>query len=119
MATRKTTSKKTASKKRASTQPAVADRRSYELTIVLSSTVKADQRSGVMDSLKKLVEKEKGTVNQIDEIGLRDLAYPIRSERTGWYASLAIALPPMSIQDIDALVRRDEKILRHLLIRTP
>lgn len=116
MATRKTTSKKTASKKRASTQPVGADRRAYELTIVVPPTVKADRRSTVIESLKKTIEKAKGVVDRVDEIGLRDLAYPIRKERTGWYATLQISLPPDALAGVDALVRRDENILRHLLL---
>lgn len=119
MAARKKTAKKKSPKKGATTEIVVRDRRTYELTIIVSPAVKADQRSSVVDSLKKLVEKEKGSVDLVDEIGLRDLAYPIRSERTGWYASLTISLSANAILGIDELVRRDEKILRHLLIRTP
>lgn len=117
MAVRKKTAKKKSPKKGATPELVVSDRRTYELTIIVSPSVKADQRSAVVDSLKKLVEKEKGSVDLIDEIGLRDLAYPIRKERTGWYASLTISQPASAIRGIDELIRRDEKILRHLLIR--
>lgn len=115
MATRKTGAKKPASKKLA-TPDVAADRRGYELAIVVSPTVKADHRPALIESLKKTVEKAKGMVDRVDEIGLRDLAYPIRSQRTGWYVVFTTSMPPSAARDIDDQVRRDEKILRHLLL---
>lgn len=117
MATRKTRAKKVISKKASTSGDAAVDRRVYDLAVVVSPTVKADQRSTIIESLKKTVEKAKGMVDRVDEMGLRDLAYPIRSERTGWYAILTASLPPIAVSSIDETIRRDEKILRHLLTR--
>ena len=117
MAARKKAVKEKSPKKGAVVEAVVDDRRTYKLTMIVSPAVKADQRSPVVDSLKRIVEKAKGSIDIVDEIGLRDLAYPIRSERTGWYASLTVSLPASAIRGIDELIRRDEKILRHLLTR--
>lgn len=90
--------------------------RAYELTVVVSPSVKADKRKIVMESIEKLVKKN-GTVSASEEIGLRDLAYPIKKSLSGWYASLKMDLDPESVASLEQELFRNDLILRHLVLR--
>jgi small subunit ribosomal protein S6 len=95
------------------------ERRSYELAVVVSSKVKAEKRQSVIDAISKAVKNQDGTVTEVEVGGLKDLAYPIRHEQTGWYAYLTVSLPSSSVQNVESLIRQHESILRHLFIRKP
>lgn len=110
-------SKSTKKSKQSVKQVAVGDLRSYELTIVVSSKVKAESRKGVVSSITKLIESKKGRVAKTEEWGLKDLAYAIDHELSGWYVCLFVSLPPEAIADLDKDLKRDKNILRFLLIK--
>lgn len=91
--------------------------RSYELTLVLSPAVAAEKRKDVVSALTKLIEKEQGGVEGIEEWGLKDLAYPIEKVHSGWYATLVVSLLPGSVARVESQLLQERKILRHVLIR--
>lgn len=108
---------KAATRGEAKTTPAT-DLRSYELTFVVSSKIKAEKRADVVKAIGQLVVKSLGQIDKTDEWGLRDLAYPIAREHTGWYACMAVKSPPQSLNQLDEQLRRREEIIRHLIVRT-
>ena len=91
--------------------------RPYELTLVVSGGVKAEKRSPIMESIKKKITGYGGQVNTADEWGLKDLAYPIAKQLSGWYAHLNIELPSDSISKLDKELRENENLLRHLIVK--
>lgn len=93
------------------------DFRSYELVIVVSSKVKAEKRGGVLDKLSKFIIDLGGKTVKTEELGLKDLAYPIRHELSGWYALLNLSLPAEAVKKLDDMIKREEKIIRYLLIK--
>ena len=51
--------------------------RKFETLLLLSPELSADARDGILNDLKAIVEREKGTMEDIDQWGMRDLAYPV------------------------------------------
>jgi small subunit ribosomal protein S6 len=91
--------------------------RSYELTVVVSPEVKAEKRKEVVSSVKKLVTTLKGSVNKVDEWGLKDLAYPVAKQLTGWYAFFELEMLSKTPAKLEEKLQRDEKIIRYLLVK--
>jgi len=98
-------------------QASISDVRSYQLTLVVSSKVKAEKRQDVVLSITKLIESQAGQVKSTDEWGLKDLAYAIDHELSGWYVCLAILLPAMGVAAVSQQLEREKGILRYLLIK--
>lgn len=94
-----------------------ADLRLYELTLVLSGGVKSEKRSPVLESINKKISGLGGKVKTTDEWGLKDLAYPIAKQLSGWYAHLIIEIPADSVAKLDKELRENENLLRHLICR--
>lgn len=101
-------------KKGAPTSPEVL--RDYELTVVVSPVVKSEQRADVLLSLKTLIEDSKGKIEKTDEWGLKDLAYPILHQKSGWYVSCILKLPAQAVAKLQESVGREKTLLRYLLI---
>ncbi len=94
--------------------------RQYELAVVVSSEVKAEKRKDMIGKITKtIVDAGGGTVGNTTELGLRDLAYPIRHQTSGWYAILDISLPATAVGSTDVALGREKDILRYLLVRKP
>lgn len=98
----------------------VGQNRQYELAVVVSSEVKAEKRKDVIGKITKMIADVGGTpVGDTLELGLRDLAYPIQHQTSGWYAILDISVPGDTIKSIDMSLGREKDIIRHLLVRKP
>lgn len=93
------------------------DMNSYELTVVVSGKVKAEQRKDVVETIRKLIETQKGTIEKTEEWGLKDLAYDIRHEHAGWYVFFVVSLPAEAVKIVEQELLRNAKVLRHLTIR--
>ena len=94
-----------------------ADLRSYELTLVISGSVKAEKRSPVLESINKKIAGFGGQVKTTDEWGLKDLAYPIAKQLSGWYAHLGLEIPADAVSKLDKELRENENLLRHLIVK--
>lgn len=97
-------------------EPTASVLRPYELTVVVSPTVKAEKRADVISSLKTMAEDSSGKVLKVDEWGLKDLAYPINHQMSGWYVFLLLKLPSSAIAKLQMSLGREKTILRHLLV---
>lgn len=112
----KTTKTARKSKTAAKLAPA-ADLRPYELTVIVSGAVKAEKRASVLESVNKKITGLGGQIKTTDEWGLKDLAYPIAKQMSGWYAHLGIELPSDSVSKLDKELRENENLLRHLIVK--
>lgn len=87
----------------------------YELTVIVSGAVKAEKRAAVLESINKKITGLDGQIKATDEWGLKDLAYPIAKQLSGWYAHLTIEIPADSVAKLDKELRENENLLRHLI----
>lgn len=92
------------------------DLRSYELVVIVSSKVKADKRGEIIAKLSQSAVDLGGKSTKTEELGLKDLAYSIKHELSGWYALLNLSLPAEAVKKMDDIVKREEKIIRYLLV---
>ena len=92
--------------------------REYELTVVYDLAV---QESGGPDAsqerLTHLVEARGGKVIKIDHWGRRRMAYPIKAAIDGDYLVTRVELDPASVNALEAALRIDERVYRHLVVR--
>lgn len=109
---------KTAKKSKTAAKPVVStDLRPYELTVIVSGAVKAEKRAPVLEKIKKKIDGFGGKVKTTDEWGLKDLAYPIAKQLSGWYAHLSIEVPADGVAKLDKELRENENLLRHLIVK--
>lgn len=85
----------------------------YYLTLVLKPELDEKARKELLES----VNKKMGKVAKEDAWGTRDLAYPIKHQKKGYYVHYQFFAEPDSIAPLDKVLKLDEDILRYLLIR--
>jgi small subunit ribosomal protein S6 len=89
----------------------------YELVLIVSPEVTDEEMPDFIAKLGELINKVGGSVDEVNQWGKRQLAYPIKRFTEGNYVLSKIKLKPTVTKDIEANFRLSGKILRHLLIK--
>lgn len=90
--------------------------RTYEATILVSSTkARADYDAAVADA-KAIYETEGAEFTEFEKWEERKLAYPIKGETSAVYLNAYFKAAPESIEKIERRAHLSDAILRHLII---
>ena len=94
--------------------------RTYELGFIVEPRQNDDEVQAITDRFTGMLEDAGSKVTYVDNWGKRKLAYPIRKFQEGKYVFVYVTSeagsPPWP--DIERLMMQDERILRHLVVRT-
>jgi small subunit ribosomal protein S6 len=90
---------------------------SYELVLIISPEVTDEEMPDFITKLSELVNKVGGSVDEINQWGKKQLAYPIKRSTEGNYVLTKLKLKPDLAKELEANLRLSGKILRHLLIK--
>jgi small subunit ribosomal protein S6 len=89
----------------------------YELTLILDADLSSEAQKKLSEKIKKIIEDTKGKVEKITEWGKRELAYPIKKKKMGFYFLWEIKLNPQDVDKIDKKIKIEEQVLRYLVLR--
>ncbi len=91
--------------------------RNYEMVLILSPDVSEDELPDVLERANRAIVDRGGSIQDQDMWGRRRLAYPIQRHREGTYVISHINLQPHRVAEVDASLRLQEQVIRHLLVR--
>lgn len=89
----------------------------YELTFILDEKAGQEQGDAKTVELKKFIQELGGSVTKEDLWGRRELAYPIKRNRSGFYVTLIFELPADKLKDLNQHLRFDESLIRSLVTK--
>ena len=102
---------------------AIADRSEdlciYECTILLPVTLSEKEEGQTLAAIEQLFTEKGGKLLHKDLWGRHGLAYPIRKQREGKYIVYVMELQPGNVQALEAQIRLEKGVLRHLLVKVP
>ena len=70
-----------------------------------------------IERFKKVIEGQEGTVSQVDEWGMRDLAYRIQKQSKGYYILLRYNASGRAVEELERNLKLTDGILRYLTVR--
>ncbi len=88
----------------------------YETLTILHPDLAEARVKEVLTWMQQLVENSQGKVLQVEEWGMRDLAYRIQKQRRGYYVRLEYEATPAALQELERNFRLSEDVLRFLSI---
>ncbi|HMU33662.1 MAG TPA: 30S ribosomal protein S6 [Pyrinomonadaceae bacterium] len=91
--------------------------RTYEVMYIVNPETASDRIEKLNDAVGKLIEKEGGSVVKVDNIGLKDLAYPIEKKRQGHYVLFEIEGTGQEIAELERRMRVNDMIMRYITVR--
>ena len=91
--------------------------RTYEVMYIINPETDADKIEKLNDAVGKLIEKEGGTVVRMDDIGKRNLAYPIQKKYEGYYVLFEVDGSGQEILELERRMRVNDLIMRFITVR--
>jgi len=91
--------------------------RSYELVFIVHPEVDGDDFTAVVEQVTDLIERNSGKVTEVNNWGLRRLAYPIQDQWEGQYVFMLLELEPHVVIGLDRSLILIEQVIRHLVVR--
>ena len=91
--------------------------RTYEVMYIINPETDADKIAKLNEAVGKLIEKEGGTVVRMDDIGMRNLAYPIQKKYEGYYVLFEIDGSGQEIMELERRMRVNDLIIRFITVR--
>jgi small subunit ribosomal protein S6 len=88
--------------------------KNYETVFILNPVLSEDQAKDAVDKFVKVLKKASADVINIEQWGLKRMAYPINKKSTGFYNLIEFKADSTVIDTLETEYRRDESIMRFL-----
>ena len=90
----------------------------YEVTFIVDPVLSGEEISATAQTYVDHLKNEGGMIVHVDELGLKQLAYPINKRTSGVYYCIEFQIPETSlISKMELALRRDERIMRFLTVK--
>ena len=94
----------------------MADRR-YETLVLIHPEQGEPGSKELAARIRTLIEEQGGTVSQVQEWGLRDLAYLVAKQRRAFYVLFEYRATPKALQEIERNLTLMDPVLRFISVR--
>lgn len=90
----------------------------YEIMYIVNASLEEAARTKVMDGLHKILTDHEGTIEKVDEWGVKEFAYEINHMNKGYYVVLQVVANNEGIAEFERLARINHSIVRFMVIKT-
>lgn len=90
--------------------------RRYETLMVLQPELPDAQMRETIDRARRLIEEMGGESHQMQEWGMRDLAYPIRKVTRGYYVLAEYTASPEVVVELERTFKIADEVLRYVTV---
>ena len=94
----------------------MADRR-YETLVVIHPDQGEPGVKELAARIRKLIEEQGGTVSQVQEWGLRDLAYVVAKQRRAFYVLFEYRASSKALAEVERNLKLTDAVLRLVSVR--
>lgn len=90
----------------------------YEIMYIVNASLEEAARTKVMDGLHKIITDHEGTIEKVDEWGVKEFAYEINHMNKGYYVVVNVTANNEGIAEFERLARINNNIVRFMVIKT-
>ena len=87
----------------------------YELMWILSSEEPEEAQEEIVSNIKNSISSSGGEISEFENYGKRKLAYELSGSKDGNYYLSRFAMDTMKINELNDILNKDSKVLRHLI----
>lgn len=91
--------------------------RLFETLLLFSPELSGENRESLLKGITGIIEREGGKIEEVDQWGMRDLAYPVRKQMRGYYVRLVYAAPAPLIAELERNLRITEGLFKFLTVK--
>lgn len=90
--------------------------KTYELTYIISPETTTEEAEAKAKEIESLIQKNEGTILKQSSPSARTLSYPIKKYASGFMGVLEFQSEPEKLPEIQKIIGKDGKIVRHMVI---
>ena len=90
--------------------------RNYEIVWIIKGDSETSSEKSI-DNVKNAIDQNGGSVHNVELIGKRSLAYPIKNHKEGIYFCAKFQMDQNKATDIESSISLDQDIIRHLIVK--
>jgi len=90
--------------------------RKYEIMYILNASLEEAARQQLIESLHGIITNEGGTIEKIDEWGIKEFAYEINHMSKGYYVVVTFQADVETVAELDRICRINQNVVRHLIV---
>ena len=91
--------------------------RNYEIMFVVRPNLEDEATNVVAENMKKVLESKNATVNEVVNMGRRELAYEINKFNNGSYFLFKVSCDKEAVKEFDRIANINEDVIRHIVVR--
>lgn len=91
--------------------------RHFETLLLFSPELSSEVRDGIVNTLTTVITKVSGEVKDIDQWGMKTLAYPVQKQTRGFYIRLDYVAPGSVVAELERIIRITEGIFKFMTVR--
>lgn len=91
--------------------------REYEVMFVVRPNLEDEATNTVCENMKKVLENQGATINEVVNMGRRELAYEVKKFNNGSYFLFKVTGEPATVKEFDRVANISEDIIRHLVVK--
>jgi len=89
----------------------------YEIMYIIRPTVLEDDRKALIEELHAIFTSRNSEITNVNEWGMRDLAYEIEKHKKGYYVLIDVVATEEARKEFDRVVRIKEDVIRYLILK--
>jgi len=90
--------------------------KNYELLAVFKPSLDSEELDKVVEKITEEIKSYEGSVESIDKMGRKKLAYDVQGYRDGFFANLIISIPANSIVEFKRNLKLNDNVLRFMFM---
>lgn len=91
--------------------------RDYEVMYIIRPNIEEEQQKDLIENFNNILTNNGATVEKVDEMGLRRLAYTIDDYRDGYYVVVNFKSDENAVNEFDRQAKFSDDIVRHMIVR--
>src|SRR5688572_7295197 len=95
----------------------LATQRSYEVMFIVDTTVSDEDIKRLNDNLQQVIIDQGGTITRQEDMGRRQLAYPIGRQTEGQYVLFEVEGTGREIAELERRMRVNDQVMRYITVR--
>ena len=91
--------------------------RNYEVMFVVRPNLEDEATNVVCENMKKVLVGKGATVNEVVNMGRRELAYEVKKFNNGSYFLFKLTGDKEAVKEFDRVANINEDIIRHIIVK--
>ncbi len=88
----------------------------YELLTVFKPSLDTEELDKIVDKITSEVKSYKGSIESIDKMGRKKLAYDVQGYRDGFFTTIVLSIPGESVVEFKRNLKLNENVLRFMFM---